>query len=244
MELPLVECLADMEYDGVLVDAERLGQMSLELQKDMTEVEKKIFELAGEPVNINSPKQLSKILFEKLKLPVIKKTKTGISTDESVLLKLASEHEICRWIVNSASSPSFALRTSKRCSSRLTGTRAGSIPITIKRSPRPGVSRARIPICRTSHFERREVRYSFGFRGATRHGVARGRLFPNRAAVTRRDEPGSGARAGVRGRGGCSRVYGKAHFRKRQITPDQRRVAKTINFGVVYGQSPSASRKC
>ncbi len=66
----------------------------------IAELEKVIYELAGENFNINSPKQLSYILFEKLNLPVIKKTKTGVSTDAEVLEKLMSEHEIARYIVD------------------------------------------------------------------------------------------------------------------------------------------------
>ncbi len=75
VEVPLLSVLADMEYTGILVDAERLQEMSQQLQKELGKMEKIIFDLAGEPFNISSPKQLSQILFTKLKLPVIKKTR-------------------------------------------------------------------------------------------------------------------------------------------------------------------------
>lgn len=94
VELRLVSVLAEMEIAGVAVDKQGLKDMSAELH-DITEaLAAKIHELAGENFNINSPKQLGQILFEKLKLPVFKKTKTGYSTDAEVLEKLAEEHEI------------------------------------------------------------------------------------------------------------------------------------------------------
>ena len=83
VEMPLVEVLGSMEYIGMKVDKDQLN-----------ELENEIFELAGEPFNINSPKQLGVVLFEKLGLPVIKKTKTGYSTNAEVLEKLRDKHEI------------------------------------------------------------------------------------------------------------------------------------------------------
>lgn len=94
VELPLVNILAEMEITGVAVDKDMLQQMSRELGEKITDLEQHIIELAGEPFNINSPKQLGYILFDKLKLPVIKKTKTGYSTDASVLEQLAEKHAI------------------------------------------------------------------------------------------------------------------------------------------------------
>lgn len=94
VELPLVSILAQMEIDGVAVDKSILEQMSAELGERLAALCQEIYAIAGEEFNINSPKQLGYILFEKLKLPVIKKTKTGYSTDASVLEELAAEHEI------------------------------------------------------------------------------------------------------------------------------------------------------
>ncbi len=99
VELPLALVLADMEYGGVAVDRKRLERMSADLETAIVQAEQSIYESAGETFNINSPKQLGKILFEKLKLPPVKKTKTGISTDESVLLKLSQDHAICQRIL-------------------------------------------------------------------------------------------------------------------------------------------------
>ncbi|WP_456273786.1 DNA polymerase I [Bacillus sp. AK031] len=100
LELPLAIILADMEYAGVAVDVERLEEMKKELAQRLNEMEMKIYELAGEEFNINSPKQLGVILFEKLELPVIKKTKTGYSTSADVLEKLQSKHEIIDHILH------------------------------------------------------------------------------------------------------------------------------------------------
>ncbi|MGX7014552.1 DNA polymerase I [Vagococcus silagei] len=94
MELPLARILADMEITGITVDANRLNEMKGEFAEILTEIEQKIYAEAGEEFNINSPKQLGVILFEKMKLPVIKKTKTGYSTAVDVLEKLQGESPI------------------------------------------------------------------------------------------------------------------------------------------------------
>ncbi len=94
LELPLTKILAKMEYQGVQVDENTLLEMGEDLKVRLNTIEKNIHELAGETFNVNSPKQLSVILFEKLQLPVIKKTKTGYSTAADVLEKLQTEHEM------------------------------------------------------------------------------------------------------------------------------------------------------
>ena len=94
IELPLLKVLGDMELQGMAVDKSHLQKLSQRIHLLLTEQEKEIYELAGEEFNINSPKQLSVILFEKLELPVIKKTKTGYSTDVSVLEELSAEHDL------------------------------------------------------------------------------------------------------------------------------------------------------
>lgn len=100
LELPLSFILSEMETTGVVVDTERLEKMGTELDIQLKEMEEKIHELAGEPFNINSPKQLGVILFEKLNLPPVKKTKTGYSTSADVLEKLADAHEMIPLLLN------------------------------------------------------------------------------------------------------------------------------------------------
>jgi DNA polymerase I len=100
LEMPLSLILADMESTGVKVDQERLQSMGDEINRKLIDLEKVIYDLAGEKFNINSPKQLGVILFEKLKLPALKKTKTGYSTSADVLEKLAPDHEIIEQILH------------------------------------------------------------------------------------------------------------------------------------------------
>jgi len=99
LEMPLSLVLADMESTGVKVDVDRLKAMGIELSERLEQIENRIYELAGETFNINSPKQLGVILFEKLGLPVVKKTKTGYSTSADVLEQLADSHEVIRDIL-------------------------------------------------------------------------------------------------------------------------------------------------
>ncbi|MFJ7829105.1 DNA polymerase I [Peribacillus sp. NPDC097284] len=99
LELPLSIILANMEWQGVKVDIGRLKKMGQELAVRLRSIEERIFDLAGEAFNINSPKQLGVILFEKLELPVYKKTKTGYSTSADVLEKLESQHDIVKEIL-------------------------------------------------------------------------------------------------------------------------------------------------
>ncbi|MEJ8552920.1 DNA polymerase I [Tepidibacter sp. Z1-5] len=94
IEMPLIEVLGYMEYEGFKVDIEKLEQLKEEYSIIIKTLEKDIYDMAGAEFNINSPKQLGVILFEKLELPVIKKTKTGYSTNAEVLEKLRPEHEI------------------------------------------------------------------------------------------------------------------------------------------------------
>lgn len=100
LEMPLSLVLADMESTGIKVDLARLKSMGSEIHEKLEVIEQKIHELAGEKFNINSPKQLGAILFEKLGLPSGKKTKTGYSTSADVLEKLAEDHEIIRLILD------------------------------------------------------------------------------------------------------------------------------------------------
>lgn len=94
VEHPLIFVLSSMEALGFNVDRDFLDELAIKFRGEISRTEKEIFELAEEEFNINSPKQLGKILFEKLDLPVIKKTKTGYSTNAEVLEKLEDKHEI------------------------------------------------------------------------------------------------------------------------------------------------------
>ena len=94
IEMKLIKVLSDMEEEGFLVDVNLLKNLSKQYEAEIVNLENHIYELAGEMFNINSPKQLGNILFDKLCLPVIKKTKTGYSTNVEVLEALQDKHEI------------------------------------------------------------------------------------------------------------------------------------------------------
>ena len=94
IDIPTITVLADMQWNGMYVNQEELNRFGDELKTKIDEKVKNIYNLAGEEFNVNSTKQLGEILFEKMKLPVIKKTKSGYSTDVDVLEKLKGEHPI------------------------------------------------------------------------------------------------------------------------------------------------------
>lgn len=99
IEMPLSRILVEMQIQGISVDKEKLLEFGKLLEKEIDRLNKEIIELAGEDFNINSPQQVGTILFEKLGLPFVKKTKTGYSTDVETLNKLIEEHEIVEKIL-------------------------------------------------------------------------------------------------------------------------------------------------
>ncbi len=99
IEMPLIKVLAEMQYEGIYVDKEELISFGSKLKEEIESIKQEIYRLAGEEFNINSTQQLGNILFEKLKLPVYKKTKKGYSTDVDILEKLKPEHPIIEKIL-------------------------------------------------------------------------------------------------------------------------------------------------
>ena len=99
IEMPLIKVLAEMQYEGIYVDKQELVSFGVKLKEDIEVIKQEIYKLAGEEFNINSTLQLGNILFEKLKLPVYKKTKKGYSTDVDILEKLKPEHPIIEKIL-------------------------------------------------------------------------------------------------------------------------------------------------
>ncbi len=94
LERPLIDVLAEMEWNGIKVDVNELKRQSIQVAGKLDGLVAEIHEIAGQEFNINSPKQLAKILFDELKLPILKRTKTGPSTNEEVLEKLAEKHPL------------------------------------------------------------------------------------------------------------------------------------------------------
>ena len=99
IEMPLIKVLAEMQYEGIYVDKQELVSFGDKLKEEIEVIKQEIYNLAGEEFNINSTQQLGNILFEKLKLPVYKKTKKGYSTDVDILEKLKPEHPIIEKIL-------------------------------------------------------------------------------------------------------------------------------------------------
>jgi DNA polymerase-1 len=119
IERPLVPVLALMECTGIRVDPGRLEDFAKELERSLDNLTREIHELAGEPFTIASPKQLGQVLFEKLKLPALRKTKTGYSTDADVLTELALGHPLPGKILE------------HRVLSKLKGTYADALPLLV-----------------------------------------------------------------------------------------------------------------
>lgn len=240
VEMPLVEVLAAIERKGVLVDAELLKEISREMGGLLATSEERIHSLAGDRFNINSPKQLQQILFEKLKLPRGRKTKEGYSTDVDVLTNLATQHEL----------PAMIL--SHRSLAKLKSTYVDALPLLV--NPKTGrihtsfnqtvtatgrlsssnPNLQNIPI-RTS--EGRRIRQAF--------------KAPEGMAIVSADYSQIELRVLAHLSGDPALVEAFAseediHARTASdvfgvfpgmVTPDMRRQAKVINFGVLYGMS-------
>jgi DNA polymerase-1 len=238
-ELPLVPVLYDMETRGILIDKKRLSDQSAELGKDIARLEKQIHSAAGESFNIASPKQLGAVLFEKLKLPVSKKTKTGYSTDSDVLSKLAAQYPICELVIEYRelaklkstyvdALPSLIdardgrLHTHFHQAVTQTGRLSSSnpnlqnIPIRTER----GRAIREAFIAKEGH-----VLLSVDYSQIELRVLAEITGDPGLCEAFQKDLDIHAATA--------SEVFGVALD---EVTPDQRRIAKAVNFGIAYGQ--------
>jgi DNA polymerase-1 len=241
VEVPLINVLADMEYVGVRVDPARCAELSARYGERLDALEREIEELAGHPLNIASPKQLAQVLYQELGLPILKKTKTGASTDADVLERLAESHALPAKIVEYRQyaklkntyvdalpamiySPTGRVHCSFNQVVAATGRLSSSDP-----------NLQNIPI-RTD--EGREIRSAFiaGEPGwkllAADYSQIELRILAHFSedealcAAFARDEDIHALVA--------SQVFGVPLD---QVTSSQRRSAKAVNFGVIYGQS-------
>jgi len=240
VEMPLVDVLTAMERTGVRIDPDFLGGLSREFEGKLTSLETQIHQVAGGPFNVASPKQLGEVLFERLKLPRGRKTKTGWSTDSEVLAGLAEEH------------PVAALILEHRSLAKLKGTYTDALPKLIHpatgrihtsfnqaitatgrlSSSEPNLQN--IPI-RTE--EGRRIREGFiPAQGcvllSADYSQVELRILAHLADVPVLKE--AFARGEDIHRRTASEVFGVF---PEMVTSDQRRQAKTINFGVIYGIS-------
>ncbi|MCC2616908.1 DNA polymerase I [Aestuariibacter halophilus] len=241
IEVPLIPVLANMEQTGVLIDSQRLAQQSQDLANRIINLEKQVHDLAGEPFNLGSTKQLQEILFNKMGLPVIKKTPKGApSTSEEVLQELALEYELPNMLME------------YRGLTKLKNTYTDKLPKMI--NPRTGrvhtsyhqavaatgrlsstdPNLQNIPI-RTP--EGRKVRQAFVPRPGYRIVAADYSQIELRIMAHLSKDEGL-LKAFAQGedihKATASEVFGTAVD---EITTEQRRSAKAINFGLIYGMS-------
>ncbi|MBI5197942.1 MAG: DNA polymerase I [Nitrospirae bacterium] len=241
IEIPLASVLARMEMDGIRLDVEGLIRLSGEMEREMEMIRGRIYRLAGEEFNINSPKQLQVILFERLGLKPTKKTKTGYSTDESVLIQLALSHELPAEILNYRQ---FSKLKSTYVDALVplvhpeTGRLHTSFNQTVAATGRLSSSDPNlqnIPI-RTEMGQR--IRESFVADAgcvllSADYSQVELRLLAHLSgdealiASFQRNEDIHARTA--------SEIFG---LPSDQITPEMRRRAKAVNFGIVYGMSP------
>jgi DNA polymerase-1 len=241
IEMPVLPVLFRMERNGVLLDRAKLEAQSHELGREMLELEQKAYAAAGQPFNLNSPKQIQEILFERQKLPVKKKTPSGQpSTDEDVLAELALDYPLpkvlleYRGIAKLKSTYTDKLprmihpgtgrvHTTYSQAVAVTGRLASNdpnlqnIPIRTPQGRRIRAAFVAPPGCRIvsadySQIELRIMAHLSGDEGL-RHAFAHGHDVHRATAAE---------------------VFGRAQD---EVTPDERRTAKVINFGLIYGMS-------
>ena len=241
VELPLVEVLREMEKAGVRVDAEKLKQAEQVLTVELNQLEQRIYDLAGEKININSPRQVGELLFDKLKLDTkAKKSKTGqYSTSEEVLVALKDRHAIVGLILDFRAAqklintyisalPGYIaedgkIHTTYNQTVTATGRLSSSNPnlqnLPIRSERGRFIREAVIPDegCRflSADYSQIELRLMAHF-SQDAHMLAAFRNGQDIHAAT------------------AARIYG---LPIEQITKDQRRKAKTANFGIIYGIS-------
>lgn len=244
IELPLVRVLVDMEWAGIAIDPALFARLSSELTRDLSGLEARIATIAQSQLNLNSPKQLATLLFDKLQLPVLKKTKTGPSTDADVLEQLAAlGHEVPKLILDyrelqklkSTYVDVLPLRVNRgtgriHTSFNQTGAATGRLS-----SSEPNLQN--IPI-RTPRGE--EIRTGFVPGPGWKFVVADYSQIELRLMAHLSEDPAF--IAAFRSGGDIHRQTASIIFAvpPDQVTPEMRARAKTINFGTIYGQGPFA----
>lgn len=241
IEMPLVSVLARMEHNGVLVDADKLHRQSEELEKRLQALEKEAFEIAGKPFNIQSPKQLQQVLFEDLKIPVLQKTPTGQpSTAEPVLQELAHDYPLPKVIIEYRMMSKLISTYTRRLPEQInpkTGRIHTSYNQTGAATGRLSSSDPNLQNIPVRTFEGRRIRQAFiaspGYKIVSAdYSQIELRLM---AHITK--DPNLIA-AFVQGKDihqtTAAEVLG---LDLSKVTPEQRRDAKAVNFGLLYGMS-------
>ena len=240
VEGPLIPVLAAMETAGILVDSDQLARLSIEFGQRLQTFEEEIFRVAGEPFNINSPRQLGEILFEKLQLPRGRKTKTGWSTDVQVLESLSLTHELPALVLQYRNLAKLKSTYVDRLASlRSPGT--GRVHTSFNQcgtatgrlsSSNPNLQN--IPI-RTE--EGRRIRSTFiAAEGCTLLAADYSQI--DLRVLAHYSEDRELTAAFHAGQDIHRRTAAEIFFVSPElVTAEMRRVAKTINFGIIYGMS-------
>ncbi len=238
LELPLIEVLSGMEYRGIMVDAGRLESLAVDFEKAMREREVKVYDLAKEEFNIQSPKQMAYILFEKLGLPVVKKMKSGPSTDSSVLEELALVHPVVEHIL------------SYRSLAKLKGTYADVLPRlinpetgrihtsfnqTVTATGRLSSSEPNLQNIPIRSEEGRKIREAFI--PSPGHLLLSADYSQIELRILAHFSQDEHLLEAFHGDGDVHRQTAAEIFNlaQHEVTPEMRRQAKTINFGIIYG---------
>lgn len=241
IEMPLVPVLSRMERKGVLIDAQVLAVQSQEITQRLAEIEKETFALAGQEFNLSSPKQLQEILFDKLQLPVIKKTPKGApSTNEEVLEELAHSHELPRLILE------------HRGLAKLKSTYTDKLPLMVNSKTKRVHTSYHQAVTATGRLssrdpnlqnipvrneEGRRIRQAFIAREGFKIVAADYSQIELRIMAHLSQDKGlldAFAQGKDIHRATASEVFG---IPLEEVTSEQRRSAKAINFGLIYGMS-------
>lgn len=241
VEVPLTRVLACMERSGVAVDLPTLELMGTELDNALQKLTEEIYNLAGEKFNINSPRQLATILFEKLGLPPVKKTKTGFSTDAEVLEELALKHDIAAHLVEYRQImklKSTYIDGLKPLINPRTGRLHTSFNQTVTATGRLSSSEPNLQNIPVRLELGRRLRKAFVPRGAGRVLLAADysqielRILAHISGDEKLKEAfllGEDIHART-----AAEVFGVS---LEEVTPEMRRAAKAVNFGIIYGIS-------
>jgi DNA polymerase-1 len=249
VEMPLVPVLVELEMNGVTIDVGFLKEFSARLGSQLEEIKAKIYEMAGDEFNINSPKQLGEVLFGRLELPVIRKTPTGHpATGHDILEELASEHELPALIVDYRSLAKLKntyVDALPRMVSPQTGRIHTSFNQTATTTGRLSSSSPNLQNIPVRGELGRQIRKAFIPRKSGRKMLTAdySQIELRLLAHYSRDEKlvAVFANDGDIHATVAAEIFGA---RLPEVTPEQRGIAKTVNFATLYGQGPhSLSRK-
>ncbi|XZE43992.1 DNA polymerase I [Pirellulaceae bacterium SH467] len=241
LELPLIQVLAGMEYEGIRISTERLRELSSTFEVRLLQLFDEIMQIAGESFNPDSPKQLAGILFERLQLRVVKRTKTGPSTDAEVLEELAAEHPLPAKILEYRQFTKLK-NTYVDALPKLVSARTGRLHTSFRQdiaatgrlsSVEPNLQN--IPV-RTA--EGRSIRSAFLAREEGWSLVAADYSQIELRVLAHFSQDASMTNAFVEDEDIHARVASEVHgIPIDQVTSEMRRSAKAVNFGILYGQS-------